>query len=122
MDEDIVAINNNTRNEKIKNFFVKNKKRLIFIISLIVLLIFGYFIYGDLKERNKIELADRYNKITINLNIQHCYLLYILLVLLCGRNWENLNDAICLWPMAEYRLYTIERLPHYSLGNLENVM
>ena len=29
MDEDISIINANTRNEKIKNFFIKNKNRLI---------------------------------------------------------------------------------------------
>ena len=28
MDEDITTINTTTRNEKIKNFFVKNKKKL----------------------------------------------------------------------------------------------
>jgi len=29
MDEDITVINTSTRNEKIKNFFIKNKKKFI---------------------------------------------------------------------------------------------
>ena len=65
MDEEITIINKNTRNEKIKNFFVNNTKKLIIVISAIVLIIFGYFIYEDLKKKNKIKLANRYNLVTI---------------------------------------------------------
>ena len=61
MDEDIAIINKNTRNEKIKNFFVNNTKKIIIAISAIVLIIFGYFIYEDLKKKNKIKLANKYN-------------------------------------------------------------
>ena len=65
MDEDIAIINKNTRNEKIKNFFVNNTKKLTITISVIILIIFGYFIYEDLKKKNKIKLANRYNLVTI---------------------------------------------------------
>ena len=65
MDEDITIINKNTRNEKIRNFFINNTKKLIIAISAIVLIIFGYFIYEDLKKKNKIKLANRYNLVTI---------------------------------------------------------
>ena len=41
MEEDIAIIDKNTRNEKIKNFFINNKKRIIIFISLIILIIFG---------------------------------------------------------------------------------
>ena len=51
MDEDITIINKNTRNEKIINFFANNTKKLIIVISAIVLIIFGYFIYEDLKKK-----------------------------------------------------------------------
>ena len=65
MDEDIAIINKKTRNEKIKNFFVNNTKELIILISVIILIIFGYFIYEELKKKNKIKLANRYNLVTI---------------------------------------------------------
>ena len=65
MDEDTAIINKNTRNEKIKNFFANNTKKLIIAISAIVLIIFGYFIYEDLIKKNKIKLANRYNLVTI---------------------------------------------------------
>tara|TARA_B100000780_G_C21044413_1_gene419254 strand:+ start:90 stop:734 length:645 start_codon:yes stop_codon:yes gene_type:complete len=66
MDEEISIINTETRNEKIKNFFIKNKNNLIIIISIILLIIFSYFVYDDVKSKNKIKLANKYNYATIN--------------------------------------------------------
>tara|TARA_B100001142_G_scaffold211440_1_gene209644 strand:- start:3437 stop:4081 length:645 start_codon:yes stop_codon:yes gene_type:complete len=66
MDEEITIINTNTRNEKIKNFFINNKKKLIIFLSTIIILIFGFFIYQDYKSKNKIKLADKYNLVAMN--------------------------------------------------------
>ena len=66
MDEDISAINTSTRNEKIKNFFVNNKKKIIIAISLIILLVLSYFVYDEIRKRNKIKIADQYNSSRIN--------------------------------------------------------
>ena len=66
MEEDIAIIDKNTRNEKIKNFFINNKKKIIIFISLIILIIFGYFAYGDFKDKKRIKIAERYNVATIN--------------------------------------------------------
>ena len=66
MDEEISIINSETRNEKIKNFFIKNKNKIIIILSIIILIIFSYFIYKDIKNKNRIKLADKYNYTTIN--------------------------------------------------------
>ena len=66
MDEDIAIINTNTRIEKIKNFFINNKKKIAISVSVIILIIFGYFIYKGFEKKNKIELANRYNFATIN--------------------------------------------------------
>ena len=66
MDEDIAIINKETRNDKIKNFFIKNKKKIIISILVIILTIFGYFIYEDFNKKNKIKLANRYNVVKMN--------------------------------------------------------
>ena len=66
MDEDIAIINKETRNEKIKNFFIKNKKKIIILISVIILAIFGYFIYEDFNKKSKIKLANRFNIVKMN--------------------------------------------------------
>jgi len=55
MDEDIAIINKNSRNEKIKNFFIKNSKKLVILVSAIILVIFGYFIYEDLSKKKKLN-------------------------------------------------------------------
>ena len=66
MDEDISAINTSTRNEKIKIFFVNNKKRIIIVLSILILLVLGYFAYDEIKKKNKIKIADQYNGHKIN--------------------------------------------------------
>ena len=66
MDEEITIIDSNTRNEKIKNFFINNKKNLIIGISIILITIIGYFLMKDIKEQNKIKLANQFNITTIN--------------------------------------------------------
>ena len=68
MDEDISIINANTRQEKIKNFFIKNKKSLITILSSIILIILAYFAFGEVQDRKIKSLAEKYNIILINFN------------------------------------------------------
>ena len=64
MDEDIAAIDANTRNQKIKDFFVKFKKHIIFFICIIFLLIFAYFIYVDIQKKNRVKISEKYNQAT----------------------------------------------------------
>ena len=66
MDEEITIIDTNTRNEKIKNFFISNKKNLILSMSIIVIGLIGYFSFNEFKERNKIKLANKFNLVKIN--------------------------------------------------------
>ena len=66
MDEDIEIINTNTRNEKIKKFFITNKKKIITFLSFLILIAIFYFLFSEIKERNKIKLAEKYNKIKID--------------------------------------------------------
>ena len=66
MDEEISIIDNNTRNEKIKNFFINNKKNLIISILIIIIGLGSYFSLGEIKERKKIKLANQFNLTTIN--------------------------------------------------------
>ena len=61
MDEDAAIITRNTRNEKIKNFFINNKKFLILILSVFLILLIIYFGFVEYKEKKKIIISDRYN-------------------------------------------------------------
>ena len=69
MDEDINIINTKTRNEKIKNFFVNNRKIIISIVSVVIILLLSYFSYKHLQKNKKIELANSYNLVVNNYNL-----------------------------------------------------
>ena len=64
MNEDISIINKNTRNERIKNFFINNKKSLITLLIIIISIVFGYFAYEEMQNKKKIQLAEKYNSIS----------------------------------------------------------
>ncbi len=66
MDEELSIINTNTRNEKIKNFFVNNKIKLISSIIILIILIIGVFSYDKYSINKKIEISDKFNSITID--------------------------------------------------------
>tara|TARA_Y100000590_G_scaffold454192_1_gene600536 strand:+ start:102 stop:746 length:645 start_codon:yes stop_codon:yes gene_type:complete len=66
MDQETEIINTNTRVEKFKAFLINKKKSLASIFIIIILTLLGYFIYKDYKNKQKIKLADKYNKILIN--------------------------------------------------------
>jgi hypothetical protein len=66
MDEDLAIIDTNTRNEKIKNFFVNNKKKIIIFLSIIIVIFISYFGYIEFKEKQKIKISNLYNLIIIN--------------------------------------------------------
>ena len=65
MEEDISIINSNNRSEKVKNFIIKNKKKLIVFILTIVLLIFGYFAFKEYESSKKVKIAEKYNQASI---------------------------------------------------------
>ena len=65
MSEDIEIVNQNARIEKIKNFFSNNYKKLIGGLILILLFLFLYFGYLEYKKRQKEEIAEIYNQITL---------------------------------------------------------
>ena len=68
MDQDIEIINTASRNEKIKNYILKNKKNFFYILIIIFIILSGYFLYAEIKKKDKQELANKYNQIVIKYN------------------------------------------------------
>ena len=64
MDEEIQLINQNTRKEKFKNFILNNKKILIGLCSITILATISIFIFLELKTKNQLKIASKYNEIT----------------------------------------------------------
>ena len=66
MDEEVKIIDTNTRNEQIKKFFINNMKNLIIGFSIILVVILGYLLMKEVKDRKKIKLANQFNIAIIN--------------------------------------------------------
>ena len=66
MDEDLSIINTNTRNDKIKNFFVNNKNKIISGIIILIIIIAGVFSYDKYLINKKKDISDSYNSIIID--------------------------------------------------------
>ncbi len=66
MDEEVAIIDNKTRREKIINFFLKNKKKLVLIIAILILIPLIFFSYQIYKNKNKERIANKYNSTVIN--------------------------------------------------------
>ena len=66
MDEDISIINTNTRNEKIKNFFIQNKKKIISGLVVVTILLISYFAFGEFRDSKKVKISNTFNSITLN--------------------------------------------------------
>ena len=65
MDEEITIIDEKTRNEKIKNFFIDNRKIILSIAVVCVLIIIGFYSFQIYKDKKRILLSDRYNDVVI---------------------------------------------------------
>ena len=61
MDEEISIIDSNTRNERIKNFLIRNKKLLISIITILIIFLLSYFAVNEYSNKKKKEISDLYN-------------------------------------------------------------
>ncbi len=68
MDEDITIINEKTRNEKIKNFLIENKKILISVFLFFVIIFIGFYSYQIYNDSNREQLSNKYNNTVIEYN------------------------------------------------------
>ena len=53
MDEDISIINSNTRQEKVRNFFVNNKNKIISTIIILIVILVGAYSFDSYKTNKK---------------------------------------------------------------------
>ena len=65
MDEDLAIIDRNTRNQKIKDFLINNKKLLISVSFIIVLLVISFYSYRIYKDNQREQISDKYNSAII---------------------------------------------------------
>ena len=66
MDEETALIDAKARNEKIKNFLINNKSKIISLLAILVILLIIFFSFGEYQKRVKENISDQFNSITIN--------------------------------------------------------
>ena len=65
MSENLKIIEQSSKIEKIRNFFLNNLKKITVLSVSILLFLFSYFGYQEYKKRIKIGIAETYNQITL---------------------------------------------------------
>ena len=61
MDEDISIINSNTRNEKVRNFFINNKNKIILTVVILIIILIGAYGVDGYKTNKKKEISNKFN-------------------------------------------------------------
>ena len=66
MDEEISIINSNTRSEKVRNFFVNNKNKIISGIVILIIVLVGAYSFEKYQTNKKKEISNKFNSTTIS--------------------------------------------------------
>ena len=66
MDEEISIINSNTRSEKVRNFFVNNKNKIISTIIILFIILVGAYSFDSYKTNKKKEISNKFNSTTLS--------------------------------------------------------
>ena len=65
MDEDVSIINSNTRNEKVRNFFINNKNKIISTILVLIIVLIGAYSFDNYQINKKKEISNKFNSTTL---------------------------------------------------------
>ena len=68
MDEEVTIIDSKTRNEKIKNFLLKNAKLISFFIIALLLVIIGFYTFQIFQDQKRESISNKYNSAVIEYN------------------------------------------------------
>jgi len=65
MDQEVEIISSETRKEKIKNFIINKKKRIISTLIFFLFILFSFFFYQEYEKGHREFLANKYNSAII---------------------------------------------------------
>ena len=68
MDEETAIVDSNTRNEKIRSFFVNNRKLILITLIVLISCLISYFAIKEYRENQRLEISDLYNSIVTEYN------------------------------------------------------
>jgi len=65
MDEDLSIINTNARNEKVKNFFINNRNKIISAAIILAVILVSVYSYDKYKTNQKKQISNNFNLTTL---------------------------------------------------------
>jgi len=65
MEEDISIIDSNSRNEKVRNFFINNKNKIILMVIVLVIVLIGAYAFEGYKADQKKKISNKFNSTTL---------------------------------------------------------
>jgi len=65
MEEDISIINSNTRNEKVRSFFINNKNKIISTIIVLIVVLISAYSFDNYKTNKKKGISNKFNLTTL---------------------------------------------------------
>ena len=65
MDEELSIIDTKTRNEKIKNFLVQNKKLIILSITVVIIIILSFYSFQIYEDNHREKISEKFNTAVI---------------------------------------------------------
>ena len=86
MDEETAIVDSNTRNEKIRSFFVNNRKLILIILIVLISCLISYFAIKEYRENQRLEISDLYNSIVTEYNEENKEKIKKLLIDLINKN------------------------------------
>ena len=66
MDEEISIINSNSRSEKVRNFFVNNKNKIISLVVILIVVLVSAYSFDKYQTNKKKEISNKFNSTTIS--------------------------------------------------------
>ena len=66
MDEEVSIVDSRTRGERIKKFFIHYKKIIISLVSLVFVVLIGFYAYQIYLSEKKEKISNKYNNLIIN--------------------------------------------------------
>ena len=119
MDEEISIIDTSTRNEKVKIFFVNNKKNLIVITIIFLILVTGYFSFDAFKKKEKLNLANKFNLTVINFKTENSKKIIEDLISIIKEN-DNTYSPLALYFLIDNNLVNEKEEINFLFDELIN--
>ena len=109
MDEELANINNDLNRDRIYNFYSKNKKKILALISICLLALFSFIFYKYYLESKRSKLAEKYIEATLQVKSNNKEQATLNLKKIVNSN-EPTYSSLALFLLIEEKLITDNKI------------